>query len=74
MGRTGKEAGGTDALTEGVVHVGYPDEVIASRGVLDEGVEYIAKPFTPEVLLARVRAALAKSSNRARGESPVGSG
>jgi CheY-like chemotaxis protein len=37
---------------------GYPQEVIARRGVLDSGIEFLAKPFTPAVLAARVRAIL----------------
>ena len=37
---------------------GYPQEVIARRGVLDGGIEFLAKPFTPAVLAARVRAIL----------------
>ncbi len=37
---------------------GYPQEVIARRGVLDGGIEFLAKPFTPATLAARVRAVL----------------
>jgi CheY-like chemotaxis protein len=37
---------------------GYPQEVIARRGVLDTGIEFLAKPFTPASLVARVRAIL----------------
>ena len=37
---------------------GYPQEVIARRGVLDSGIEFLAKPFTPATLVARVRALL----------------
>ncbi len=37
---------------------GYPQEVIARRGVLDGGIEFLAKPFTPATLGARVRAVL----------------
>jgi two-component system cell cycle sensor histidine kinase/response regulator CckA len=37
---------------------GYPQEVIARRGVLDTGIEFLAKPFTPSSLVARVRAIL----------------
>jgi DNA-binding response OmpR family regulator len=32
--------------------------VIARRGVLDTGIEFLAKPFTPSSLVARVRAIL----------------
>jgi PAS domain S-box-containing protein len=34
---------------------GYTDDAIAHRGVLHEGVNYIQKPFTPEILAAKVR-------------------
>jgi PAS domain S-box-containing protein len=37
---------------------GYPDEAIAQRGVLDQGIVFLAKPFTPALLLARIRALL----------------
>ncbi len=37
---------------------GYPQEVIARRGVLDSGIEFLAKPFTPATLVARVRVLL----------------
>ena len=37
---------------------GYPQDVIASRGVLDGGIEFLAKPFTASSLAARVRAVL----------------
>jgi PAS domain S-box-containing protein len=34
---------------------GYTRDAIAQRGVLDEGIEFLAKPFTSTALLARVR-------------------
>ncbi len=34
---------------------GYTEDVIAHRGILDPGVKYIAKPFRPQELAARVR-------------------
>jgi two-component system, cell cycle sensor histidine kinase and response regulator CckA len=37
---------------------GYPDDAIAHHGVLEQGVEFLAKPFTTSSLLARVRAVL----------------
>ena len=37
---------------------GYTSEVIAGRGVLDYGVAYIAKPFAPDRLAAKVREVL----------------
>jgi PAS domain S-box-containing protein len=41
---------------------GYPDNVIARHGALDEGVVFIQKPFTSLKLLAKVREALAARS------------
>jgi len=37
---------------------GYPENVIAHEGVLDSGVHYIQKPFTPYSLASKVRAEL----------------
>jgi signal transduction histidine kinase len=37
---------------------GYAEEVVASRGVLPAGVQFIAKPYTPEGLAAKVRQVL----------------
>jgi PAS domain S-box-containing protein len=37
---------------------GYPQDAVGSRGVLDPEVEFLPKPFTPAVLLERIRAAL----------------
>ncbi|HXK01931.1 MAG TPA: ATP-binding protein [Verrucomicrobiae bacterium] len=37
---------------------GYSGEVIAHRGVLDAGVSYLPKPFTPATLAAKVREVL----------------
>jgi PAS domain S-box-containing protein len=37
---------------------GYTQDVIARRGVLDSGVEFLPKPFTAGALVARVRAVL----------------
>ena len=37
---------------------GYPNNVIAENGTLDEGLSFLQKPFTPQVLTQRVREAL----------------
>ena len=37
---------------------GYPESVIASQGVIDVGINFIAKPFKAADLLEHVRAAL----------------
>jgi PAS domain S-box-containing protein len=41
---------------------GYSGELIAHRGVLNAGVSYLPKPFTPEVLAAKVRQVLGPTS------------
>jgi PAS domain S-box-containing protein len=38
---------------------GHPESVIAHQGVLDPGVAYVAKPFTPDQISSRVRDILA---------------
>jgi len=40
---------------------GYTADVIAQRGVLDEGIEFVQKPFTMKVLAQRVREVLDKA-------------
>jgi PAS domain S-box-containing protein len=45
---------------------GYSDTVIADHGVLVEGAEFIAKPFTPEALASKVRAVLGEAPTRAK--------
>ena len=37
---------------------GYASDVISHHGVLDEGIQFLEKPFTRPVLLQRVRALL----------------
>ena len=40
---------------------GYSDEAVAQHGVLDVGTSFIAKPFTPTTLAAKVREVLEAS-------------
>ncbi|MCC7491060.1 MAG: PAS domain S-box protein [Fimbriimonadaceae bacterium] len=37
---------------------GYDDEVLGTRGVLDDGIQLLLKPFTPQVLCQKVRQVL----------------
>jgi DNA-binding response OmpR family regulator len=37
---------------------GYTDDIIVRHGVLEEGAEFIQKPFSPEELAGKVRAVL----------------
>jgi len=39
---------------------GYTADIISHRGVLDEGVEFIQKPFTQKDLAIKVREALGR--------------
>ncbi len=40
---------------------GYTANVIHEKGIFDEGMEFIAKPFVKEVLLRKVREVLDKA-------------
>ena len=47
-----------DAIKPGLKHLymsGYTTNVIAHRGVLEEGVHFIQKPFAMQDLVAKVR-------------------
>lgn len=37
---------------------GYAQDVVVSQGGLDEGMNYLAKPFTPKELLMKIREVL----------------
>jgi PAS domain S-box-containing protein len=61
-GMTGRELADGLALLRPDMKVlfisGYSGEVIAHRGVLDAGVNYLPKPFTPAILAAKVKEVL----------------
>jgi CheY-like chemotaxis protein len=61
-GMTGKEMADQITPTRPGMKVlyisGYSGDVVAHRGVLDEGVAYLPKPFTPLSLAAKVREVL----------------
>ena len=44
---------------------GYPEHAIVHQGVLDPGLAYIDKPFTPEDLARKVRAVLDEAARGA---------
>ncbi len=41
---------------------GYTQDVIAHHGVLDADVDYLSKPYSPDVLAASLRELLGRSS------------
>jgi two-component system cell cycle sensor histidine kinase/response regulator CckA len=43
---------------------GYADAAIVRHGVLDPGIAFMQKPFTPEQLLGRVRDVLSRPDPR----------
>ena len=50
---------------------GYTDKVIEQHGVLEEGAKFIQKPFSPEGLAAKVRAALVVPNSAATFDVPA---
>jgi PAS domain S-box-containing protein len=49
---------------------GYTDQALASHGILDQGIDLIEKPFSPEQLAQRVRQALDRARRTRRGRPP----
>jgi DNA-binding response OmpR family regulator len=52
---------------------GYTDEAIMQRGVLESGTNFLQKPFTPDVLVSKVREVLdapVQDFNPCRAELP----
>jgi len=50
-----------DAVRPGMKYLfmsGYPANVIAQHGVLDEGIHFLQKPFQMEAVAAKVRKAI----------------
>ena len=46
---------------------GYSGELIAHRGILDAGVDYLPKPFTPDSLVAKVLEVLGADRPKSQG-------
>src|SRR5258706_16229628 len=53
---------------------GYTDDALAHHGVLDEGLSFLEKPFSPSGLARKVREVLdaktGPASSRSRGQAP----
>jgi two-component system cell cycle sensor histidine kinase/response regulator CckA len=45
---------------------GYAEEMVAYRGLVEPGLSYIAKPFSPAALIRKVREVLVPAADRAR--------
>jgi len=73
-GMSGSELAGRVSETHPRIKVlymsGYPQQIIASRGVLEQGVALIEKPFVKEAILRRVREVIEERSPGQRAEPP----
>jgi CheY-like chemotaxis protein len=49
---------------------GYTENAVAHRGILDTGLDYIQKPFTPESLAKKVREVLGSREGHQKSSSP----
>ena len=69
-GKSGKEVyDAVTALRPGVRVLfvsGYTADVIHSRGIADESLDFVSKPLSPHDLLRKVRALLDEPRDRAR--------
>jgi hypothetical protein len=61
-GTTGREVAERVSVLRPEIRVlymsGYPESVVASHGVIDQGIRLMSKPFKATDLLAHVRAVL----------------
>ena len=42
---------------------GYPESAVAHHGVLDEGIEFLGKPYSPQTLATKVREVLDRTQD-----------
>jgi len=73
-GMTGKQSADQLRLVRPELKVlymsGYTDDVISRRGLLDAGIDYIAKPFTPEGLAQKIRIVLGRGAAASAASDP----